>query len=132
MTLPDEPILTVLSTDDPMVRPLAGWTSFASAVHACQAGGAAFALVGLASQEGWKLVRTPEGIIAVLIGLLLPALQRLAQPASADLTMLLRALDAQHGSVGVVMASGRVHPLVRVPPPRTVSAYVIKDVLVSS
>ena len=59
---------------------------------------------GLASTSGFKTVLAPNGIIAILIGLLLPAVQRLD---SSDLASLETALKSG-GTLGFVMADGSV------------------------
>lgn len=77
-------------------------------------------LIGLAFNPGYKLAPQAGGIIALLIGLLVPAVQRLAEPNSSDLLALKPQLKPR-GNIGIAMGDGSVRNLAG--PPMNMSAW---------
>ena len=111
MFILNAPVKQVLAAGDGSVRPVNNLQIMVQEVRKSYPGGVDLALIGLAASPRYKVVKTRNGIIAILIGLLLPAVQRIASPNSADLAVLKGAVNASKGSINVVLADGGVRSI---------------------
>jgi prepilin-type processing-associated H-X9-DG protein len=128
MSILNAPVKQILVAGDGSVRPLANFQIMVQEVRKNYPGGVDLVLIGLAASPGYKVVKTRNGIIAILIGLLLPAVQRIASPNSADLVVLKGAVNASKGSINVLLADGSV----RFVSGKPISGYIAEEVIVSS
>ncbi len=90
--------------------PFAGTAAFAAAMRHSQPAGVHGILIGLSPVPLQQPVSGKEGTTGVLVGLLLPAVQRLLDPASSELLLLAEALRPG-GWIGVRLADGGLLPL---------------------
>jgi prepilin-type processing-associated H-X9-DG protein len=93
---------------DISILPYPGAAELVAAVRKRHPLGVDAILVGLLPVPGYRFVAMENGIIAILIGLLLPAVQKLAEGSSPDLVLLKGALKPQAGGLNFVMADGSV------------------------
>lgn len=91
-------------------EPFAGMADFAATLRRRHPEGVHGVLIGLHAVPQQQSVAGSDGSQGVLIGLLLPAVQRLVEPASSDLMLLASALR-RGGWIGVRLADGSVRPL---------------------
>ena len=99
----------VFAYGDGSVHPIPDLESAVYQIRKFHPGGANYILIGLAKVQGIKITQDSRGIIAVLIGLLLPAVDKITDGTSNTILILDRALKPG-GSIGFVMADGSVQP----------------------
>jgi len=92
---------------DGSVRPLTSVESAVYEIRRSHPGGCDHILIGHSRVQGMKITQDSGGIIAVLIGLLLPAIETLTDGTSNTVAFLETALRPG-GTVGFVMADGTV------------------------
>ena len=92
------------------MKPYAGAAALVTEVRKVHPRGVDQVLIGQAARPGFAIVKDKQGIIAILIGLLLSAVQKIDAQGSADL-QLLRGAAKPTGSVNVVMGDGSVRTL---------------------
>ena len=87
-----------------------GAAALVTEVRKTHARGVDQVLIGQASRPGYAIVQNRQGIIAILIGLLLSAVQKLEAGGSSDVQLLQGA--AKHtGGVNIMMGDGSVRLL---------------------
>lgn len=89
--------------------PYPGAAALARRVRALHPAGVDGILIGLLKVPGYQINVSSNGIIAILVGLLLPAVQKMAGGTSADLQWMSSAL-ASTGAIGFALADGSVRP----------------------
>ncbi len=92
------------------MKPYAGAASLVTEVRKTHPRGVDQILIGEAAKPGFAIVQNKQGIIAILIGLLQPSVQKLEAPGSSDL-QLLRGAAKPTGAVGIMMGDGSVRSL---------------------
>lgn len=97
---------------DGSVRPYPGASPLAASLRQAHPGGVNVILIGVAPSPGHASRYTSKGIIAVLIALLLPVVQRVQQAAShSPEVQALKSALAPGGRIGLAMADGSVMSL---------------------
>ena len=92
------------------LTPYAGAAALVTVVRKTQPRGVDQMLIGQAAKPGYAIVKNRQGIIAILIGLLQPSVQKLEAPGSSDL-QLLRGAVKPTGAAGIMMGDGSVRHL---------------------
>ena len=100
-------VKTVFTAPDPSAQPFANIPALVQSIRAGHSGGVNAILVGIAQVNQFKVARDPNGIIAILIGLLLPAVQKVSMAKDSE-AKLLDSVLKPGGSLGFVMADGSV------------------------
>ncbi len=100
-------VKSVFETAESNVQAFQSVTALVQSLRKSHPGGVNTILIGLSKGNKFKIIKKDNGIIAILIGLLLPAVQRLAVPGGSDLAMLQTALKPGR-ALGFVMADGSV------------------------
>ena len=93
----------------PGSQPYGGAAALVKAVRDAHPRGASVLVIAESSRPFVRITKNDKGIIAILIGLLLPAVQKLDGSAPSDLQLLKGAL-ATGGKLGFVMGDGSVKP----------------------
>ena len=93
--------------DKPAARPYPGAGALVTQIRKAYPRGVGLVLIGQATNERVLAGNAGNGIIAILIGLLLPAVQKFDSGATGDLMVLKGALGPT-GQIGVVMGDGSV------------------------
>src|SRR4051794_740194 len=100
-------VKTILKAGEPSVRQLDSLAGLVQTIKKSHPGGVNMILIGQSQTNLFKIVQNQGGIIAVLIGLLLPAVQKITTRDEGDVTILESALR-QGGSLGLAMCDGSV------------------------
>ena len=90
------------------LRPLTDIELAAHEIHKFSPNGADSILIGLSSFQGIKIEEDQQGIIAVLIGLTLPAMERLLGDMGSFVPHYLQTALRAGGSIGFLMGDGSV------------------------
>lgn len=91
------------------LKPYTGESALVSEVRKAQPMGVDLILLGQAAKPGFVIAKHRQGIIAVLIGWRLPAVQEIDESNSADGLALRRALNSS-GGLAFVLGDGSVRP----------------------
>jgi hypothetical protein len=90
-------------------RPYTSASAMVATVRQLVPQGADHLVIGVAAQPFVRVTTNSKGIIAILIGLLLPAVQKLHVTGGADLQEMRRALKPT-GTIGFALCDGSVRP----------------------
>ena len=92
------------------MKPYAGAASLVTEVRKTHPRGVDQILIGEAAKPGFAIVKDKQGIIAILIGLLQPSVQKLEVTGSSDV-QLLRGAAKPTGGVNILLGDGSVRLL---------------------
>lgn len=96
-----------ITINDGTINHCSSLAELSASLRISHPGGVNQILIGAATTPGYKIVPNSKGIIAILIGLLLPAIQKAAAPHSPDI-LSLRGNLAANGKIGFALADGSV------------------------